>query len=82
MPSSFMASWAFNTFQVHLGKDLNCPWRAATHHIEGGKHVTVVVIGLQIFRDVSKCGEVFRVLGGTGDVTNFMLGNYVLEEMT
>lgn len=62
--------------------EINCPKRAATHHIKGGKHVTIVVIGLQIFCDISKRGEVFWVLGGTGDVTNFMLSNYVLEEMT
>lgn len=56
--------------------------RAGTHHIEGGKHVTVVVVGLQIFRDVSERREVFWVLGGAGDITNFMLSNYVLEETT
>lgn len=44
--------------------------------------MTVVVIGLQIFCDISECREVFWVLGSTGDITNFMFGNYVLEEMT
>ena len=53
-----------------------------THHIKGRKHVTVVVIGLQVLSDVSERRKVFRVLGGTGDVTNLMLSNYVLEEMT
>lgn len=78
MPSTLIASWAFNNIQAHLGKYLICPKRVVTHHIEGGKHVTVVVIGLQIFRDISKRGEVFWVLGSTGDITDFMLGNYVL----
>lgn len=31
------------------------PSKDSTHHIKGGKHVTVVVIGLQIFCDISKC---------------------------
>lgn len=58
------------------------PARLGTHHIEGSKHVAVVVVGLQIFRDVSERGEVFWVLGGAGDITNFMFSNYVLEETT
>jgi len=53
-----------------------------THHIKGREHVTVVVIGLQVLSDISERREVFRVLGSTGDVTNLMLSNYVLEEMT
>lgn len=44
--------------------------------------MTVVVVGLQILSDVSERREVFRVLGRTGDVTNLMLSNYVLEEIT
>lgn len=44
--------------------------------------MAVVVVGLQIFRDISERREVFWVLGGAGDITDFMFSNYVLEETT
>lgn len=54
-PSVLIARWALSKMQVCLDKCLVCPERTVTHHIEGSKHVTVVVIGLQIFCDISKC---------------------------
>lgn len=41
--------------------------------------MAVVVAGLEVFGDVGECGEILRVLGCTGDVTDLMLGDDVLS---
>lgn len=48
------------------------------HHVHSAEDMAVVVAGLQVLGDVSKGAEVFRVLGCTGDVSDFMLSDDVL----
>lgn len=51
-----------------------------THHFHSAEDVTEVVATLGILGNVSKRAQVFRLLGGTGNVSDFMLCNYGLLE--
>lgn len=50
-----------------------------SHHVHCAEDVAVVVAGLQVFSDVRKCAQVLWVLGRTGDITDFMFGDDVLQ---